>query len=368
MNHFLPQMEPVFDEDEVRAVADCIRSTWVIEAERTAAFEQAIAAYTGARYAVAVPSCTVALAVSLMALGVGPGDEVLVPDLTFVASANAVNLAGGEPVFVDIDPRSFGLDPQAVLASLTTRTKAIIPVWFNGRPSNIEEIVALAATRGLAIVEDAACALGSRVGSKHAGTFGDLGCISFNTTKIITTGTGGMVLTDDAQLYEQVERLKNHGRLDRSDYHPQIGYNFSFSDLLAALGLAQMDKLPQRVTRKKALYHWYHARLADLPGVDLFRPDAATCLWYPDIFVDDPAGLHEFLLAHDIQTRLFFPPVHTQPCYRRPGPFPGTCHVSARGLWLPSADYVTEATVEKICTHIREWATRHAPPAPASRS
>jgi perosamine synthetase len=350
----LYQMEPAFDEQDVRQVAECVRSTWVTEAHLTAAFEQAVAAYVGARYAVAVPSCTVALALSLMALGIGPGDRVIVPDLTFVATANAVDLVGAVPVLADVRLDTLGLDPAALECAVTPQTRAVIPVWFNGRDPGIADIVATARKNGLAVVEDAASALGSRRDGRHAGTFGDLGCFSFNTTKIITTGMGGMVVTDDAQLYERVERLKNHGRLDRRDYHPVIGFSFGFSDLLAALGLSQMQKLPARVAHKRSLSRWYHERLVGVAGIDLLPLSDEWCLWYPDIFVDDPPALKAFLDARGIQTRLYYPPVHTQPCYRSEGDFK-TGAVSARGIWLPAASYLTEADADRVCQAILEW-------------
>ncbi len=346
------QMEPSFDEDDARQVAECVRSTWVVEAQRTANFEKAVAEYVGARYAVAVPSCTVALAVSLMALGVGPGDQVVVPNLTFIATANAVNLAGATPILADIRLDTLGLDAAALQRAITPQTRAVIPVWFNARNPGIADIIQVARANGLDVVEDSACALGSRWNGRHAGVFGDLGCFSFNTTKIITTGMGGMIVTDSPQLHEQVRRLKHHGRLDRRDYHPMIGFNFSFSDLLAALGLSQMDKLPARVAHKRKLYHWYHDRLAGVPGIDFLPLPDESCLWYPDIFVDDPPSLKAFLESRGIYTRLYYPPLHTQPCYHTTGDFNT---VSARGIWLPAASCLTQDDVERVCQAILEW-------------
>ncbi len=355
MRDYLYQMEPDFDDEDVHEVAQCIRSTWVMEAERTTRFEAAFASYVGSTFAVAVPSCTVALAISLMALGIEPGDEVIIPDLTFIATANAVNLVGGIPVLVDIDPETFGLDMRAVEQAVTPRTRVIIPVWLNGRSPNIQSLVKFAEVHGLSIVEDAACALGSRWLGQHAGTFGKLGCFSFNTTKIITTGTGGMIVTDDPTLYEQVERLKNHGRLDRRDYHPMIGFNFCFSDLLAALGLTQMQKLPQRVAHKTNLFYWYYERLQKLPGIEMIPPQPGECLWYPDVFVHDPVELKTFLETQHIQTRLFYPPIHTQPCYQRAGDFNNATAVAKRGLWLPAASYLSEKEVEQVCQAISQY-------------
>jgi perosamine synthetase len=355
MANYLYQMEPAFDEDDVREVAECVRSTWVTEAKRTAAFEQAVADYVGARYAVAVPSCTVALALSLMALGVGPGDEVVVPDLTFAATANAVNLAGAIPVLADVCPDTQGLDPAALERAITPRTRAVIPVWFNGRDPGIEAIVARARANRLAVVEDAACALGSQRHGRHAGTFGDAGCFSFNTTKIITTGTGGMIVTDDPALHERVERLKNHGRLDRRDYHPAVGFNFGFTDVLAALGLAQMRKLSGRVTWKRRMFRLYREKLESMARINFPPTGDEVCLWYADIYVDDPSGLKTFLEEQGIQTRSYFPPLHTQPCYQAEGNFDNATTISARGLWLPSSNYLTEQEIDRICSEIKEF-------------
>lgn len=352
---FLYQMEPVFDQDETVAVADCIRSGWVTEAELTVKFERSVADFVGAKYAVAVPSCTVALTLSLMALGIGRGDEVLVPDLTFVATANAVSLTGATPIFVDISAETLGLNPRLIPLAITAKTKAILPVWFNGYDPNIHDIMSIANEYGLAVVEDAACALGSRSQQQHAGTFGNLGCFSFNSTKIITTGTGGMIVTDDDVLFEQVKRLKNHGRLDRRDYHPLIGYNFYYSDLLAALGVAQMRKLPARVAWKNQLCHWYCDRLEQLDNIQTRRPSAETCAWYPDLFVENRASLKEYLASKNIQTRLYYPPIHTQPSYRCEQTFACATQIASQGVWLPSAAYVDEKTVERVCAEIRRW-------------
>lgn len=351
----LYQMEPVFDEAEVTAVADCIRSSWVIEAQRTTQFEQKIADFVGTTYAVCVPSCTTAMALCLMALGIGPGDEVLVPALTFVATANAVSLAGATPVILDIRADSHGLDYTLIRPAITPRTKAIMPVWMNGHDPHMRQICQVADEFGLPVIEDAACALGSRSGGQHAGTFGLAGCISLNTTKIITTGTGGVIVTDDANFFDAVKRLKNHGRRDRQDFHPVVGYNFGFSDLLAALGLAQMDKLPGRVTWKQQLCQQYNTHLAQIDGLTLHPPQPGICPWYPDIFIDNRDALKAHLATHNIQTRAYYPPINTQPSYHDGRPTPIATAIAQRGLWLPSAAYVDSATVDRVCETITRW-------------
>ncbi len=352
---YIYQMEPVFDLSEERAVADCIRSGWVTEAKLTAEFEREMAAFVGAEYAIAVPSCTVAMALSLMALGVGADDEVIVPSLTFVATANAVSLAGATPIFVDIDPVTHGIAPDKMREAISKKTKAILPVWLNGHDPDIRRIVAVADEYGLPVVEDAACALGSRPLGKHAGTFGRLGCFSFNTTKIITTGTGGMIVTDNPDLFEKVKRLKNHGRTDRRDFHPMIGFNFYFTDLLAALGLAQMKKLPARVQWKQQLCNWYFEQLCDLDGIVVRKPAEGICPWYPEIFVEARQALKNFLATRNIQTRTYYPPINTQPSYLTEQHFEHAAHVGATGLWLPSAAYVDEKMVDRICGEIKRY-------------
>lgn len=215
--------------------------------------------------------------------------------------------------------------------------------------------MATARANRLAVVEDAACALGSRRRGRHAGTFGDIGCFSFNTTKIITTGTGGMIVTNDSVIHERVERLKNHGRLDRRDYHPTIGFNFGFTDVLAALGLAQMRKLPDRVVWKRKMAALYRERLASVPGVNFPPTSDGDCLWYADVYVDDPSGLKAFLEGRGIQTRSYFPPLHTQPCYQARGDFDNAATISGRGLWLPSASYLKEQAMDRICSEIAAY-------------
>lgn len=353
---YLYQMEPVFDIAEEQAVAQCIRSGWVTEAKLTAAFEHEIAAFVGAKYAIAVPSCTVAMTLSLMALGIGANDEVIVPNLTFIATANAVSLAGATPIFVDIHPESHGLDPDKMRQAVTAKTKAVLPVWLNGHDPNIRKIVAVAGEYGLPVVEDAACALGSRSLGQHAGTFGRLGCFSFNTTKILTTGTGGMVVTNDPDLFEKIKRLKNHGRTDRRDFHPIIGFNFYFSDLLAALGLAQMEKVPARVQLKQQLCNWYFTRLHGVDGITINKPAEGICPWYPEIFVEERLFLKDFLETRNIQTRTYYPPITTQPSYYIDQDFEHSALVGRTGLWLPAAAYVNESTVDRICYEIKKWA------------
>lgn len=354
------QMEPWLDDAEQEEILRTVQSTWITEADRTLQFEQEYATYVGARFASAVNSGTIALAVALMALNLRAGDEVLVPDYTMAGTPNAVILAGGIPVFVDIDSRTLTMDSDAAERAITPRSRAIMPVHLNGRPADMDSLGALARRHGLAIVEDASQALGSRLNGRHLGSFGAFGCFSLATTKVITTGQGGMIVTDDEALYDHVERLKDHGRRDRSaDYHEQLGYNFKFTDLQAAIGLAQMRKLPYRVERKKEMFALYQRLLGGLP-VEFIETDLTqTSPWFIDIYVDDPKELWQALREAGIGSRPVYPPLHSQPCYRhldRGGSFPHTDHIAQRGLWLPSSSFLTDADIHEICDAIRSYA------------
>lgn len=355
------QMEPWLDEAEQAEILATVQSTWITEAERTLQFEREYAAYVGAPFASAISSGTIALAAALMALDLEPGDEVLVPDFTMAGTPNAVLLAGGVPVFVDIDARTLTMDPHAAEAAITSRTRVVLPVHFNGRPADMAALGTLADRHGLIIVEDAAQALGSRLNGQHLGTFGALGCFSLATTKVITTGQGGMIVTANENLYDRIERLKDHGRRDRSaDYHEQIGYNFKFTDLQAAIGLAQMQKLAYRVERKKEMFALYRQLLVDLP-VDFVETDLQqTSPWFMDVYVDDPKSLGQFLREEGIGSRPVYPPLHTQPCYahlRPSGSFPTTERLAQRGLFLPSSSFLTDDQIREVCDAIRAYAT-----------
>ena len=261
---YVVQMQPWLGEEEKKAVVDYLDSGgWLTEFRRTREFEQALAAYIGARHVSVVMNGTVSLFAALAALGVGVGDEVIVPDLTMIASANAVLLTGATPRFVDIDRATLCLDLAEAERRITPRTKAIMLVSFNGRAPDMDRAVALARDRGVLLVEDAAQALGSRWRGKHLGTFGAVGSFSFSSPKVITTGQGGALVTDDDALIAAIRKIKDFGRLrDGVDEHIALGYNFKFTDLQAVIGLAQMTKLDWRVQRKKELFALYRSELA----------------------------------------------------------------------------------------------------------
>jgi perosamine synthetase len=268
-----------------------------------------------------------------------------------------VLLAGATPVFVDVDPSTLCLDLEQAERHITERTKAIMLVSFNGRAPDMERAVALARRHRLFLVEDAAQALGSRWRGRHLGTFGDIGSFSFSSPKVITMGQGGALVTDDDALMARVLKVKDFGRVKAGvDEHDALGYNFKFTDLQAVIGLAQMAKLDWRVQRKKEIFARYRAELADVREVAFVATNLEeTSPWFIDVLVPDPRALRQHLHERGIGSRPFYPPVHTQAPYHRPGSFPETERASRHGLWLPSSSFLEDGTIKRICGEIRAF-------------
>jgi perosamine synthetase len=283
---------------------------------------------------------------ALLALDIGPGDEVIVPTLTFIATANAVTYTGACPVFVDSEPDTWNIDPNLIEEAITSRTKAIIPVHLYGHPANMDPILEIAARYGLAVIEDAAEAHGARYKGRRVGGIGDIGAFSFYGNKIITTGEGGMVVTNRADLAEKVRMLRDHGMSpERRYWHPVLGYNYRMTNLQAALGVAQMEKIDIILSTKQRIAQAYKERLREVPGITL-PPEASwaqNVYWLYSILVDAEIfghtrdDLRTRLSEQGIETRPLFPPVHTQPIYNRGQCLPVAERLAATGLSLPSA-------------------------------
>ncbi|MDB5797926.1 MAG: DegT/DnrJ/EryC1/StrS aminotransferase family protein [Paucimonas sp.] len=264
-------------EDEIQSVLGPLRSGWLVQGPQVRDFEEKWSAFTGAAHSIAVTSCTTALHLSLAALDFGPGDEAIVPAFTWIATANVVEHLGGTVVFCDIDPLTFNLDLKDLARKLTPRTRAILPVHLFGLPAEMDGVNALAKERGIAVVEDAACGFGARYHGRHVGTLGDTGCFSFHPRKAITTGEGGMITTNDADLAAKLRRLRDHGaamsdlqrHLGARPYlladHPDAGYNQRMTDIQAALGAAQMARAADIVTERQRLARIYDDAFASVP-------------------------------------------------------------------------------------------------------
>lgn len=358
----IQQMEPWIGNEEKQAVAEYLDSgAWLTEFKRTREFEQMIASFVASRYASVVSNGTVSLTIALMALGIGYGDEVIVPDYTMIASANGVVMAGASPVLVDIDPSNLCIDLEKAEKAITPRTKGIMYVSINGRCADMNQVVSFARVHDLSLIEDAAQSLGSRCRGKHLGTFGEVGSFSFSVPKVITTGQGGALVTDDSDLFNRISKIKDFGRSKGGvDYHEIFGFNAKFTDLQAVIGIEQMKKLEWRVQRKKELYKLYRELLQDVGQMKFIDTNLEDCSpWFVDILLDEPPtrdGLASFLNEREIGSRPFYPAIHTQPPYSLvKGDFPNSDYVSQRGLWLPSSSFLSDSDVERICQVIRSF-------------
>lgn len=360
------QIEPWIDDAELQQLRRVVDSTFLVENKLTKEFEELTSALTGARHAIAVCNGTMGLTACLMALGIGPGDEVIVPNITFVATANAVVLAGATPVLCEITTDTFCIDVERAAHVVTTRTKAIMPVHLYGQTADMVRVMEFAKKHSLKVVEDAAQAVGVRFNGQHAGTFGDLGVLSYYGNKTITCGEGGVVLTNDSDLAKKIYRLKNHGRDVKGTFiHEQVGFNFSFTDLQAAVGIAQMRKFPEIKAKKQAIRDRYERELAGLPGLELVHIDerCEPVHWFTSCLTEDADTLAGFLKDRGIQSRRFFYPLHLQPCYadRRfirniTDDFRLSEKIFKQGISLPSAHSLTSQQQDKVIEAIASFA------------
>ncbi len=367
--------KPSFDASEEAAVLETIRSGWVTQGPKVAHFERSFAEVVGAREAIATSSCSTALFLSLHALGIGRGDEVIVPSLSFIASANVILQTGAAPVFADVDPRSYNLDPRAAEAAITPRTRAILPVHQLGLPAELERFAALARSRGLALVEDAACAVGAQQDGRPIGSSGNLVCFSFHPRKVLVTGEGGMITTNDAALAERLRRLRHHGMsisdverhraafLVRESYD-EVGFNLRLSDVHAALGLAQLAKLPRLLARRRAVAARYATSLAGETAVVLPHvPDGAQPNYQSYIvrLRGEVAGqrnrVMDGLLRRGVATRRGLMASHLEAAHRdtlRAGPLPHTEAAARETLLLPCHAELSDDDIDYVVTSLRE--------------
>jgi perosamine synthetase len=339
---------------ELERLREVLDRQYVNDGPLAREFERRIATLVGTRHAVAVTSGTAAIALALMAAGIGRGCEVLVPDLTFAATANAVRLAGAEVKLIDVEPVRFGIDPDAVEAAIGPRTRALVTVDVNGRGADYARLEPICRNAGLVLICDAAEGLGSRHDGRMLGSFGLAGCFSFSANKTVTAGQGGMITTNDDALHDRLRELKDqgrrHGGTGGDDLHPVLGFNFKFTDLQAAVALAQLEDIEQRLAAAQRRDRAYAARLANQPGLSLPPFDApGEVRQWTDVLVDDRAAVAAALDAEKIGHRAFWLPLHRQAPYAAdPAQFPNSTHISRRGLWLPSRLDLDEAQIDRV--------------------
>ncbi len=369
----IPVMRPWLGEEEAAAAAAAVASVWVAQGPRVAEFERAFAARVGAAEAVAVSSCTAGLHLSLHLLGIGPGDEVVVPSFSFIATANAVRHAGATPVFCDVDVLTGNLTAESVRAALTERTRAVMIVHQAGVPAEPGPLARLCAARGLAVLEDAACAVGSTVAGLPVGAAANVAVFSFHPRKLVTTGEGGMIVTSDRELAARARRLREHGMsASAADRHAtgsvapeqylEVGFNFRMTDVQAAIGLVQLSKLDAMVARRRELAARYRELLADLPEVRLVAdPPWGTTNYQscwallPTAFPVTRTELLERYAAVGISPRRGIMASHLEPAYRSPdGPrLPVTERLTADSIVLPLHHHLTATDQDRVVAVLR---------------
>ncbi|MGH7265884.1 MAG: DegT/DnrJ/EryC1/StrS family aminotransferase [Candidatus Rokuibacteriota bacterium] len=362
----IPVSDPRLDGNELRYVTQCIQSNWISSAGRfVREFEETFAAAVGCRYGIACSNGTTSLHLALATLGVGPGDEVITPTFTMIATANAVRYTGAMPVLVDSERETWNLDVTRLAAAVTPRTRGILLIHTYGHPADMDPILDLAERRGLWILEDAAEAHGARYKGRFVGGLGRAGSFSFYANKIITTGEGGMVTSNDPELARVARRLRDHAFSDeRHFWHKYLGFNYRMTNLQAAVGVAQTERLEEFVEIRRVNAARYTRLLSKIPGLTLpvERPWARNVYWMYGVVVEDAFGisrdeLRQRLARRGIETRTFFIPIHLQPIYYalyEGQRYPVAEELCRRGLYLPSGATLTEAEITYICEMVRD--------------
>lgn len=354
----IPVAEPFLGEKEAEYVNDAVKSTWISSGGKyIKEFEEKFAEFCEVKHAISCNNGTSALHLALLALGIKEGDEVIIPTLTYIATANVLKYVGAKPVFVDSDRKSWNIDVNKIEEKITERTKAIIPVHLYGLPCDMDKIIEIARRHNLYVIEDCAEAHGARYKGKKVGCFGDIGCFSFFGNKIITTGEGGMCITNNEDLKDKMELFKNQGMSKEKRYfHPVVGYNYRMTNIQAAIGLAQLEKIEEIMRIKKLIASLYKALLTGVEDIEVFQEhdmNYENVYWMCCILSNKRDELMKALKEADIETRPFFVPVHKMPPYEN-----GEVHEVAEGLGkvginLPSSPNLKEEDIRKICEIIR---------------
>lgn len=374
--HQVPFARPEFGDDEARAVAEVLRSGWASQGPAVARFEELFAQMAGTRHAVAVSSCTTALHLALILAGVEPGDEVICPSYSFIATANAVLYIGAIPIFADIEPDTWNIDPQDALRRISPRTKAIVPVHQVGLAADLDRLAPL--PPGVTIVEDAACAIGSTYRGRPVGSHGHIACFSFHPRKTLSTGEGGMITTDDTEMADRARRLRSHGASVSAwsrnasngvvfEEYRELGFNYRMSDIQAAIGVAQVPKVPRLLALRRAAADRYDAAFRGLRELQLPARPAYADHAFQSYGIRltsecrrDRDSVLRALVERGISCRRGIPPIHLEPLYRdRFGPIslPVTEEVASRSLFIPLYASLSESDQARVIDAVREIVT-----------
>jgi perosamine synthetase len=359
---FIPIAQPSIGPRERELVIDALESGWVSSIGKYIdEFEEEFAHYCGSQYALTVCNGTAALHLALASLGIGPGDEVIIPDLTFVATANAVAYTGAAPVLADIDPDTLCLDVASMKSLISAKTKAIVPVHLYGHPADMDALNAIADAHGIAVVEDAAEAHGAEYKGRRVGGLGKCGVFSFYGNKVITTGEGGMLTTNDPELHQRAKRLRDHAMSPQKRYfHEERGFNYRMTNLQAALGVAQLERIDDFLERRAEIMNWYHLEIPTTEQVRLNRVKdwAKSAFWMPCLEVDwfDERKRDVFmqeLKARGIDSRPYFSTLSSMPMYLQPQ-LPVAAEKAQIGLNLPCSHGLTKSDVRRIGSEVKE--------------
>lgn len=351
---------PYLDESDAKAVYDVVKSGRLSEGPKVEEFEKRFAEYCAVKHAIAVFNGTVALHLCLAAIGIGPGDEVIVPSFSFISTANVALYQNAKPVFCDIRPDTYNLDQDKIEAKVTPKTKAVMPVHYGGQTAEMDQIMEIAEKYDLAVIEDAAEAHGSTYKGKKAGSIGDAGCFSFYPNKNMTTGEGGIITTDNDDLAERLRMMKSHGQ-DRRYHHIVLGYNYRMTELQAALGIVQMSRLEKSIEARGEVAQRYAERLSSIPEVvtPFLNPGNRHTYMLYTIRVPRRDQVQAYLERTGIETRIAFPPIHLQPLYRNlygyaGGELPVTEDAANSVLSIPIYYGLEESKQDYVVNHLRK--------------
>jgi len=365
----IPVNEPFLGKEELRNLTECVRSGWISsKGAYIEKFENEFAAFCGMKYGIATTNGTTALHLALAALGVGKGDEVILPTFTMIATAYAVLYTGAKPVFVDCEEDTWNMDVAGVPKLVNARTKVLLPVHIYGHPVDMQDLLSLARKKKLRIVEDAAEAHGAEYKGRKCGSFGDINCFSFYANKLVTTGEGGMVVTDSKKLWQKAHLLKDLAHSPGKRFlHTEIAYNYRMTNMQAAVGVGQMTRIERIIKKKRRIARLYRKYLKDIEGIRLpmEKPWAKNVYWMYSILLEDDFGmsrdaLMNALAEEGIGTRAFFVPMHAQPVIRKlyaadkKRKYPVADRISKNGLYLPTGLTLTESQIIEVCDKIRK--------------
>ena len=377
----VPQFMPYVDMEEWKAIKNCFEINWITEGPKSKIFNEKICEIVGCKYGVFANNGTLALYLGLKAIGIKPGDEVIVPDFTFIASANAIEMAGAIPIFCDINKDDLQIDIDSCHKLITHKTKAIMPVHLYGFASNMDDVMKFANDNELLVIEDAAQALGIKWKGKGCGSFGDVATFSFFADKTITTGEGGFVCTNDKKIYEKLLYLRNQGRINRGSFvHPEIGYNFRMTDIQAAIGLKQLEKFSDIISKKQNNFNLYCKLLDGVDGIEVIKPKDEVSPFIPFRVVvrvtkeKSSDNIMEYMKEKDIEPRTFFYPLHMQPCFTEimkeqycrkcvetaganceTECFENSIDSYNKGICLPSFAALSKEEITYVCDTIKEY-------------